>query len=328
MKRNLILIHRGPEYERDFDEIAARVNAIDRGITVYHLPYKLKAELPDSAWQYPTLTVALTSSFRLPVKRGPILRNAPIGKLEQQEIFRRNGIATPPATAFRFGMKLDPILFGEFVILKPMDLRLTSTGENIQLMRRRRAETCRPDEFASTHPLRRAPESYMVQRFIDTGEHISYNRVQTFFGALLFCNEAVAAEPRPPLTSEDGVIEKIQVANLGIERKHPYRLHADPDVIAMGQKVHAILTDVPLLGVDVIREAKTGKHYVLECNAGGNGWHFSAGSSVDFRQQLGLQAGSDEANAEAVGRQRLLDQFGAFDRAAETLVRKVHLLAA
>ena len=327
MKRNLILIHRGPEYERDFDEIAARVNAIDRGITVYHLPYKLKAELPDSAWQYPTLTVALTSSFRLPVKRGPILRNAPIGKLEQQEIFRRNGIATPPALAFRFGMKLDPILFGEFVILKPGDLTVTSTGEGIQLFRRQRCESLTAKDFPPGHLIHRNPNAYLVQRFIDTGDRISVTRVTTFFGKPILSIGMRSNVSRPPLAASDAELEATPVASNAVKDKMRY-LHADADMEALAQRVHDCLPEVPLLGVDIVREQATGELHVLECNAGGNGWHFSAGSSVDFRQQLGLQAGSDEANAEAVGRQRLLDQSGAFDRAAETLVRKVHLLAA
>jgi hypothetical protein len=137
-KRNLIIVHRGPEYEQNFDEIAAKVNARDGDITVYHLPANLRVELPISAWNHPTLTISLTRNFKLPVLRGPVLRNYAIDKLAQQEIFRMHGKATPPACWFRFGLKLDSILFSQFVIVKPGDLRLTSTGEGIRLIRRQR----------------------------------------------------------------------------------------------------------------------------------------------------------------------------------------------
>ena len=83
-QRNLILVHRGQDYVQDFDEIAGKVNALDRGITVYHLPAALNADLPHGAWQHPTLTVSLSSKFRITVRRGPILSNRPIGKLDQQ----------------------------------------------------------------------------------------------------------------------------------------------------------------------------------------------------------------------------------------------------
>ena len=66
-KRNLIIIHRGPRYERDFDEIAAKVNALDPNITIYHLPAGLDTVLPKRAWEHPTFTVALTSTFQLKI---------------------------------------------------------------------------------------------------------------------------------------------------------------------------------------------------------------------------------------------------------------------
>src|SRR5436190_24114964 len=132
-ERNLILIHRGLEYERDFDEIANKVFALDGSITIYSLGNGYTVQLPDSAWKKPTLVVALTSQYNLKVKRGTILTNHLIDKIAQAAIAGKAGIDTPPVLPFRFGMKLDPILFGEFVIIKPRDIELTSTGKGIQL---------------------------------------------------------------------------------------------------------------------------------------------------------------------------------------------------
>jgi hypothetical protein len=116
-KRNLVLIHRGPEYERDFKEIARKITAIDKGITVYALANSSTAQLPPLAWMWPTLVVALAPEFRLQVKRGTILKNSQVEKLAQYDIFRKAGIPAPPMLPFRFGMTLDPLLFGEFVII-------------------------------------------------------------------------------------------------------------------------------------------------------------------------------------------------------------------
>lgn len=325
--RNLVLIHRGPEYEQDFDEIAQLVNAADKNITVYHLPARLDAELPVSAWQYPTLTVSLSSRFRLPVRRGPIIKSGAIQKLIQQDVFRRNGIPTPPALPFKFGMKLDPIVFGEFVVLKPMDLRLTSTGENIHLFRRRRAEQITPAHFTVNHPLRNAPGSYLVQRFVDTGEHISYNRVMSFLGTPLYCMESTAITPRPALDSSDELLETARIANLGVGEKRPYRFHVDLDVLAIARRVHNALPHIPLLGIDIIREKATRRLFVLECNAGGNGWHFSSEAGRDLRTKAGRFAGYRDDEAERGGRRVLIEQLGAFSLAAATLVKHVHRLA-
>ena len=61
----------------------------------------------------------MTSHFHLPIKRGPVLKVQAIGKLAQQDILRQHGLPTPPALPFTFGMMLDPIMFGDFVVVKP-----------------------------------------------------------------------------------------------------------------------------------------------------------------------------------------------------------------
>src|SRR4029079_10506304 len=110
-KRNLILIHRGPEYVDDFKEIAQKVRALDKSIDVYSIPHESAAQWASLVWMWPTLVVALMSQFRLQVKRGTVLRNFEIEKLAQYEMFRKAGIRTPPTLPFSFGMALDPMLF-------------------------------------------------------------------------------------------------------------------------------------------------------------------------------------------------------------------------
>lgn len=321
-KRNLILIHRGPEYKRDFDEIAAKVNALDRNITIYHLPGYLQTELPRSAWQYPTLTVALNPQFRPTIRRGTVLRCRAIQKLGQQETFRKNGISTPPALRFSFGMKLDPIMFGDFVILKTLDLTQTSGGDRVYLFRRRRVEELNASSLALNHPLRKSPESFIVQKFIDTGDEPSYFRVSTFFGRVLYAWHTSIKEKRAPLTSPDEVIEQSIVDIKGGTMLRS--LSADDEVISLSLEVARAFSESPLLGVDIIRDHSTRRLYVLEVNAGGNTWHFSSAYGKSLRKEFGLYCGADEPVAEERGRKYLIEQFNAFDVAAEALVDKTH----
>lgn len=310
-KRNLILIHRGPEYERDFDEIAATVNAIDKDITVYHLPASLRVELPVSAWQYPTLTVALTSQFKLPIRRGPIFKAEAYQKLTQQEIFWKNGIPTPPAARFSIGLKLDPILFGEFVVLKTIDLTQTSKGNGVFLFRRRRLDALSPSNIAGIPKVLRRGGTFIVQKFIDTGSFPNHFRVQTFFGEVIYSWKQVLENRRPSLDSPDDVLEAAVVASQGGDRS--FRLNYDSDVLELARQVHKCFPNIPMLGVDIVRDCNSERLYVLECNAGGNTWHFSSAMGETLR--LKLSNGSSES-----GRQMLMEQFNAFDLVSRALV--------
>jgi hypothetical protein len=325
-RRNLILIHRGPEYEEDFLEIVSRVRALDGDISVYPVPSSMGEELPESVWQFPTLTIALVAKFKVPIRRGPVLKNHSIEKLEQQALFRKHGIPTPPALPFRFGMKLDPILFGDFVILKPMDLKITSTGHGIQLFRRSRAEKLTINDFPSDHLIRKDSKGYLVQRFVDTGERISAYRVTTFFSVPILSVSMKSNVNRPPLQSPDQILESTPVASNAIKDKKRF-IHADDDMVELARKVHGLLPDIPLLGVDVLREASTGRLFVLECNAGGNTWHFSSKSGEKLRGWFGEHPRVPLEKAARRGRQMYISQYGVFDRVAEVLVEKVRSFA-
>ena len=322
-QRNLILVHRGKNYEQDIGEIAGKVNALDRSITVYHLSAEVETDLPASAWQYPTLTVSLSSKFRIPVRRGPILSNRAIGKLTQQDTFRRNGIPTPPALPYRPGMKLDPILFGEFVVLKPIDLRMTSKGIGVKLFRRRTLENLTGQQLTSVMP----PGNYMVQRYIDTGAQFNWFRVCTFLGSPLYSFFAISKMVRPALTASDESLFAAVIASNFSTDQH-IQMYAPPSVIDMARNVHRAFPEIPLLGLDILIEEKTGRLFVLECNAGGNTWHFSSDVAREWREAHGRQVlEPSHLDAERRGRFFLIDQFGAFDVAALALARTVKELA-
>jgi hypothetical protein len=312
-RKNLILLYRSPHYEQDFREIATKVHALDPNITVFFLFAGTGTKLPESEWQYPTLTVMTCAERKFPVRRGPILKCGAIDKLAQQRIFKENGIPTPPAAEFKFGMALDPILFGEFVILKPRDPRLMSHGQGLEVMRRTRAVGLSPADFPNDHPILWSPMGYIVQKFVYTGEYPSTHRVTTFLGEPVLAFTTRGTVPTPPLTSPDEVIEAADYAPKA-DREIP--IEAYDDAVELARSVAAAFKRVPLLGIDFVRDALTGALNVLEVNAGGNTWHFS---SEAF-------AGRRAREPEVIDRMK--GQFGAFDAAARALVDNVHELAA
>lgn len=320
VRRNLILIHRGVEYERDFNEIAERIHKINPTIHIFSLPARLKTRLPHEDWIFPTLTIALQKAFQLPIRRGPILRNVPIGKLGQNQLFRDHRLPTPPAAPFAFGMTLDPIMFGDFVVLKPGDLRKTSKGDGVFLFRRKRLAALRAQDLPPDHPVRLDPSGFIAQRFIDTGPFPCHYRVQTMLGRVLYCWHQTLDAARPPLDAPDGVIERAVVASQGGARR--FELSAEEDVLSLARAVHGSLPDTPILGIDIIRDHVSRKLHVLECNAGGNTWHFSSEMGATCRASLGGFAGSTPEEADARGRLALMNQFDAFRQVAEVLVEK------
>ncbi|WP_119391373.1 hypothetical protein [Taklimakanibacter lacteus] len=324
-KRNLIIVHRGPEYEKDFREIAKKVVAIDKDISVYAVPNQSTVQLPSLAWMWPTLVVSLTSEYRLQIKRGSVLNNLKIEKLAQYKVFREADISTPATLPFQFGTMLDPLLFGEFVLIKPMDLGITSTGLGVQLFRRHRLERMQPNDFPPDHPIHQARDGYLVQRFVDTGPNPSFHRIQTFFGKVIYSWHSTLQQPRCPLDAPDAEIERTVIASQGGEKNR--KLVKEPDIIALAEKVGAAFPTIPLLAIDVLREEGSGKLYVLECNPGGNTWHFSSKIGAKLRLGFGKAEVNGAERAHQIARRMFMEQYGAFDIVARTLVEKTHQLA-
>lgn len=326
-ERNLIVIHGGSDYVRDFEEIARKISAIDPTIFVSCIDKSTSRAVPDDAWQRRTLTVALRPKFNADIRRGPVLRNRPILKPRQYKILLDAGLPTPPTALFSPGMKLDPIMFGEYVVIKPTDPKLASYGRGIRLFRRRKLETMKITDFPRDHFIHRDRDGYIVQRFVDTGPFLGVYRVLTLFGVPLYCFGAQDKLPQPRVSGTDDEVEKLRVtSNTGTFRVR--WLCSDPDLLDLAARVGKAFPDIPVLGTDIIREEATGRPFVLECNPGGNTWHISSRQTASVRRAMGGGSLVGPKKADEIGRQMLIDQFGAFDLSAAVLVKKTNELAA
>jgi hypothetical protein len=308
---NLIIVHRnGDGYRRDFDQIADKVHSLDQSITIFTLPASLKVELPPKAWRRRTLTVSLSRNYKVKVERGRILRNIAIEKIAQIAFFKRNGIRYPPALPFQFRMKLDPILFGDFVIFKPGDLSLTSKGSGIHVLPRTVVERLTVSDFSSDHPIHKSRSEYIVQRFVDTGVLPHKFRALTFLGKVLYISHEINQSPRPELSSHlqldsDGQFHTVNTLK---------RFEPNEEVRTFAERIAALLPDIPLLGLDIIQDVSQ-RLYALELNAGGNVWHFSS--------QLWEERRRNDPTLLA----QMKSQYGAFDIAAAALVEKTRRFA-
>ena len=86
----------------------------------------------------------------------------------------------------------------------------------------------------------------------------------------------------------------------------------DSEIISFGEQAHRAFPKRPLLGIDVVREEKTGKLYVIEVNSCGQVWHFSSELGRGIQQDFNLDFES---------------QFDGIRKAADILIEQTRLLA-
>lgn len=301
---------------RDISDIASLVvrRAPEISIQVVH-PQDSAASVDARAWNAPCLTVSLAGrAKRFVPLRGPVLENVALSKIEQYRRMQAAGLPMPRTAIFRKGEAYREEEWGELVVLKPADLRKTSHGHNVRLMRTRRLHSL----AMGAGP---APEldDMLVQSFIDTGINPTVWRVMTFFGRAMYCMKSWSPRPRAALDAPDSEIEAsiIEPKQPEIVQAHEIAamraLEHDEEVLAFARRVHDTVPTYPLLGCDIIRDAATRQLYLVEMNAGGNVWHFSSP-----RAARGLTV---------ITREHRIAQYGAWDVAAGVFIEKVRQLA-
>ena len=312
-RRNLILIVRAGNFDpADFVDIGNRIAARAPDIQVFVVDDAAPAgRLPEGIWASPTLTIAFRQRTKFKPKRGPFLFNRPIEKLDQAAMMGRHGVDVPQCDVFTPGMALPQYRFGDFVILKPADLRHTSHGGSIQMFRRERLAKMGMADFPRDHPVRHMP--MLVQQFIDTGDYPTKYRILTLFGEVLYCQHTKLTAKRPELAASDNILETAVIATNSGERT--YTPSGDPDVLNFARKTAGVFGGIPLLGIDVIQDVVTRHCYALEVNAGGNVWHFTSPMWAERRARY------PEVTKD------MHEQLGAFDVAAKALISATRRLA-
>ena len=231
------------------------------------------AELIDAKfWGQPAITVSFGPLGKFKPPRGPVLWNRAISKIDQFHRLSDAGIRTPKTSLFHFGMKLPAEEWGEFCILKPANLEMTSNGYGLFLFRTKRLETLSASELPEGHFAAKNP--MLVQSFIETGSRFRVYRTLTLFGEVIYQNMSEAQTEHPALTSSDSEIERIlpePPRSLTVPT-----INVEPDVMRFASSLHNAFPVIPLLGCDILKEQGTGNLYALEVNAGGNVWHLSS----------------------------------------------------
>ena len=307
-ERHLILVHT-PGYQAvaDFYDIAQKVRAQGPEIEVFIASNTIASSVTRRrASKLPTLIFSPGNLLEFRPIRGKIYAGSPIPKLEQIARFEAAGLPVPASVEITPGVVLPKERFGSHVVVKP-GFSEASHGHHITLTRREAVRFKPREAYPNDHPGRYGP--MFAQRFIDTGPLVNHHRVLTLFGEPLLAFKTASQAARPSLDAADDVLAAIAVKARRRDGPIAREVTWDADVLALARRAYGALPEIALQGIDIIREEGTGKLFVLEANPGGNTWIFSKG-------------GMTERLKEALGVERLTDQFDAFTTAAKVLIER------
>lgn len=285
VERHLILGYRpGWQSLEDLNTIARHVGDIDPTIRSFILPttHRNLVTRREAAGK-PTLVVSAGRMLAFQPMRGKVYQGWPIPKFEEVRRLATAGVPVPMTAIIRPQLKLDPAVWGEFVVVKPTDIGTSSHGLGVQLMRTHRVRYIAPGDYPKGHPGRLGP--MLVQQYIDTGDRLSSYRVLTFMGEPV---SAVFQAARVPKVNLDLPDEELERAPIAIQTLGPDRDRAlvdSPAILNLARAAHAAIPEIPLKGCDILREAATGRYYVIELNCGGNTWHFSSKFFAETRER-------------------------------------------
>jgi hypothetical protein len=309
-KFNLVLaqLRQDPkETTGDLLSIARQVEAIDPRIRAVVLrKNRLHRLLHANLWALPALSIVcqLTGGRRfLP---GRIVTAQPLLKATEYRRLAQAGLPVPKWTLIAPDTVLDPAEWGPYVVRKPND---GGYGADVKITRTGRLRYEPPEAFESFGRL-----GMIAQEFIYTGEWPQSFRVMTLFGQVILCYHQVTVGRGQPLLHRWGFKEAPGTSVVSNTKDMQVTMVKDAEVISLCERAHRLaFPDVPFLGFDVIRDADSGKLYILECHPHGPSWLFSSLTGRGIQEKNGVD---------------LVAQYDALRKCAEILAEATPRLAA
>jgi len=237
----------------------------------------------------PTLVFSPVPVEHFRPRRGVAYHGNSLPKSEEYVALERCGVPYP---RYRVLTEQNPqpkdlAELGQYVVLKP---DRGGRGAMVKIVRSGRARW----EPAETR-IAGESDALIAQEFIYTGPWPVSYRVTTLFGQVLWSLKVEADKTRAPLApGPDAFRQTPGVTVVSNSKRCVMSLNFDQEIIAFAERAHAgllaagAMSQIPLLGVDVIRDALTGKLYVVELNSSGYVWHFSSPLGLRAQKEFGF----------------------------------------
>jgi hypothetical protein len=265
----------------DFEQLAEWIAELDPDLAVHVVSDVSGADLAADVPDLPTLTVSPGPLRSLRPRRGPVLQGQHVAKSAEYRALAAIGVPVPRWTRLLPGEIPALEQFGDYVVTKP---EFGARGADLRIERRADARW--------TPPRTQLSEAFggpfnprLAQEFVYTGPWPHSYRVATLFGSALWSIRIEASHARQPLASRSDFHGQSVVSS---GHGCSIALSNDADVIALAERASAALPLVPVLGVDVLRDADTGELFVVELNSLGYSWHFSSPSGIKFQAEFGF----------------------------------------
>lgn len=312
--RHLVMVNRpGWQAPGDFAEIASRIMRAAPDIGVFIADYRFRdVRLEETAATRPTLVFSPCARSAFFPRRGTVAAGRAIDKPTQLQRLQELGLPVPKWQVLEPDAQLDPAEWGTLVLLKPTGSR-SAGGTGFVIAPTATVRYVSPQDYPEGHHGRSGP--LMAQAFIRTGVAASHYRVCTLFGAALYAFRDERTEPLPDLSVLAGpTVCDVVASNTVTAGERTFSLDVPADVLSLARRCHDAFPEVPLKGVDIVRDVATGELFVLELNCTSNTWHISSNHFAKFRTGI-------------LEKSRMVKQYGAWDVAATTLIAKTRELA-
>jgi hypothetical protein len=298
--RNLLIVHTsGAQQLSDWlkvkEIIGGRAPDIEVGIATNG-----QANSVTRRWQVrrPSLVFSPVFLSGYKPRGGTVYAGRDMAKFEELKRLTDAGLPVPRWVKLTPDLVLSTEDWGEFVITKPeRGLR----GLGVRLVR--------TEMLAALHDAltRNGHDRVIVQEYVenlDDRGHPCEHRVLTMFGRPLYSVTQCEDDVRSPLADiadhADGSITPGQLFGGGTS--------TDAEVLDFASRVASAMKEIPCLGIDILRDRRTGILRILETNPSGRVWHFSS--------DLALRQASREQ------REAKFRQFDALNLAADLLIAK------
>jgi hypothetical protein len=286
---NLLLIYNTRLTARwDFELVAARVREIAPEIRTI-----LWQDRSDDWQRFPPTPVLPTMTF----SPGPVFGHRPtqgvvfegraLPKSEEYAALECAGVRVPRWALLTPEAVPDLAAFDRYVVVKP---DLSGRGADVKIKRKGRVRWS-PPSTNLTRTVAGPTCHWIVQEFIYTGPHPTSYRVTSLFGEPIWSWKVQADTRRRPLRhrfdfggAPDGGGMSIVSSGKGCV----FSIERDPEVWELARATHRAFPDIPLIGVDIVRDSDTGQLFVIEANTIGWTWHLSSPIGRAIQQQFGF----------------------------------------
>ena len=211
-------------------------------------------------------------------------------KIQEYEALERIGIPIPKWVPVYDGKKPDLSGFSDYVVVKPA---LGGRGAFVRILRRDKVNY-RPVRTEAMN--NKLSPALIAQEYVHTGAWPMSYRVGTVFGEPIYTFRSIAHSARGPFVGFNFDANFFSGKSIVATAKGCIRDEEVPDeVINLASKTHRAFPNIPLLGIDMVRDCRTNTLYVLEVNACGRTYQLGDEPSqrnlcefgIDLHKQFG-----------------------------------------